>query len=396
MPEGLVPTLARLVAEPSVSDRPVDGVAALLAERAEAAGMRVELRQTAPGKVNVIASAGPEGTDGLLLSGHMDVVPVTDQRWTSDPFRLTARGDLLVGRGACDMKGFLAAAAVAVDALPLRRLQRELVLLWTHDEEVGCAGSAALVQQLQAEARAGHARPLPRAAVIGEPTDLRPCRLHPGHSSFAVVCRGRSAHSSRPALGLNAISLTMRAAAVIEAFAVDLAADRAHADLLETPFTLVNLGQIHGGTAINIVPERCELRVGVRPLPGVELAGLLAELERRLAPLRDAARADGGDIELQPLQEAAALLTRPDCAHLHEVSALARAAGRDPTPVGVPFATDGGNLARLGLEPVIFGPGRIDQAHRPDESIPLADLHLTVELLGRLAHQRCVDPPPLG
>jgi len=396
MPEGLVPTLARLVAEPSVSDRPVDGVAALLAERAEAAGMRVELRQTSPGKVNVLASAGPEGTDGLLLSGHMDVVPVTDQRWTSDPFRLAERDGLLVGRGACDMKGFLAAVSVAVHALPVRRLRSELVLLWTHDEEVGCAGSAALVNQLQAEARAGRARPLPRPAIIGEPTDLRPCRLHPGHSSFVILCQGRSAHSSRPALGLNAIGLAMRAAAVVEAFAADLAEVRAHADLLESPFTIINLGQIHGGTAINIVPERCELRVGVRPLPGVELSALLAELADRLGHLRASARASGGDIELQPLQEAAALLTRPDCAHLHEVGALARAAGRDPTPVGVPFATDGGNLARLGLEPVIFGPGRIDQAHRPDESIPLADLQLTVDLLGRLMHQRCVDPPPPG
>ena len=144
----MIDLLARLVSFPTISNRPLTELAALLAQRAEDAGMRVERFETEAGKCNVIASAGPRGTDGLVLSGHMDVVPVEGQDWSTDPFKLTESGGRLYGRGACDMKGFLAAVTDALPAIPLARLRRELVLIWTHDEEVGCLGSAALAGQL--------------------------------------------------------------------------------------------------------------------------------------------------------------------------------------------------------------------------------------------------------
>lgn len=388
MAEPVVDTLRRLVAWPTVSHRPLDALAGYLAERAEAAGMRVRHLESSPGKVNLVAMAGPEGEPGgLTLSGHMDVVPVDDQDWASDPFTLTERDDRLFGRGTCDMKGFLAATVEALDTLPLHRLRRPLALVWTHDEEVGCLGSARLAETLGDE---GHG--LPTATVIGEPTGFAVLRLHPGHTTVAIEARGRSAHSSRPGLGLSAIELVLDAATICRAWAGELSERTAHAELLPTPFTTVNLGRIDGGSAVNIVPERCRLELGIRPLPGVDTEALLAELSARLEPVRTRARRLGGRLDLVRLQQADPLLTSRQCAHLPLLQECARAAGQDGQPGGAPFATDGGNLARLGLEALVFGPGSIDEAHRPDESLSKADLVRTVPLLQRLVRARCLHP----
>jgi acetylornithine deacetylase len=375
--------LAELVAMPTVSDRPLTALAALLAERAEGAGMRVERFETSPGKVNVVASAGPPGTDGLILSGHMDVVPTEGQAWSSDPFRLTEVDGRLVGRGACDMKGFIAAAQGAIEGLDLSRLRRELVLMWTHDEEVGCFGSAALVDQL-----AG--RPLPRACLIGEPTDLHICRLHPGHATFRVRCSGRPAHSSRPQLGASAIKVATRALWALEALEAELATETAFHAELPTPYAVLNAAMIQGGSAVNIVPERCELRLGLRPLPGQSTASILARIQARLEEVQAEVSRWGGGVEVELVADTPSLLTHEGCALIGDLADMAR----DPRAGGVPFATDGGNLSRLGTEVIVFGPGSIDVAHRPDEYIRADELQAAVPMLERLIWRRCVEERP--
>jgi acetylornithine deacetylase len=386
VPEAVVDTLGRLVAWDSTSHRPLTDLAAFLAERAEGSGMRVEVFETNPGKVNVVASLGPPGTNGLLLSGHMDVVPVEGQAWSSDPFQLKEADGRLFGRGTCDMKGFIAATLCALDGLKGAQFQAPLVLIWTHDEEVGCRGSQALVERLEKEQPG---RAFPEAAIIGEPTNFEICTLHPGHATFEVLCQGRPAHSSRPQLGFSAISLAGAALAVLDQFAEELTQRRDFDGLLPTPWTVLNVGQIEGGTAVNIVPEHCKLRVGIRPLPGISFEDLLSALEERLLPLRRRAQAAGGDIRLNPLQNSRPLESPSCCAAAELLKPWGRTAGTK----GAPFATDGGNLARLGLAPVVFGPGSIDQAHRPDEYIEGKDLFRTVDLLGRLIHARCLQQP---
>ena len=169
-----VSLLERLIAYPTVSSRPVDAIVADLAHDAETLGGRVHVLETPPGKSNIVARFGPEGTDGLTISGHMDVVPTDGQDWSSDPFTLSRRDGRLYGRGSADMKGFLAATMAALSDLPLRDLRRELALVWTHDEEVGCIGSGALAEGWD------HRQPsLPTQTWIGEPTDARICRMHP-------------------------------------------------------------------------------------------------------------------------------------------------------------------------------------------------------------------------
>ena len=377
--------LARLVRFDSVSRNPLLDLGAWLAEQAESAGMRVETFRTAPGKVNVVASAGPADTgdgEGLALCGHMDVVPVDGQDWSSDPFVLTERGGALYGRGACDMKGFIAAAVAAVERLPLARLERELVLIWTHDEEVGGLGSAALSGQL-----AG--RRLPRATWIGEPTGFQMCRYHPGHLAVKIVCRGRAAHSSRPSLGLNAIQMAARVILRLEQLAEALQARTVDLPGLPTPYTVLNPGCIHGGAAVNIVPERAELMVGLRPPPGIASAWLLEALEDALAELDATYREQGGGITVEPEHELAALLTPADTA----LERLLRPHAAHPESGGAPFGTDGGNLTALGAAPLVFGPGSIDLAHRPDEHIPRHALQRAAEMIEAVARARCLQAP---
>ncbi len=370
---GVERTLAELVAFPTVSDRPVTGIAAYLAERAEALGMRVEkLDSAAPGKCNLVCSAGPQGTDGLVLSGHMDVVPVEGQPWTSDPFRLTRVGDRLVGRGSCDMKAFLAATMEGLARVDLRKLERELVLVWTHDEEVGCLGSRALVEQL-----AG--RPLPSLALIGEPTSFSMLRMHPGHAAARIVCTGRAAHSSKPDLGSNAIALAARVLAALETLAEDWRRDVRFAELLERPFVVMNVATIRGGSAINIVPDRCEIEVGFRPLPGMPPEDLYAQLAER------ACGVDPAHVTAELLRVTPAMLT-PEGTRLE---AILRPHAARAELGAASFATDGGNLERLGVRTLVFGPGSIDVAHKADEYVPVDELHKAVDVVAEVVARGC-------
>ncbi len=372
--DGVEGTLARLVAYPTVSDRPVTALAAYLAERAERAGFRVEVFEAEEaGKANVVCSAGPEGAPGgLVLSGHMDVVPVDGQPWTSDPFRVTRTADRLVGRGTADMKGFVAATCEALDRVDARALRSPLVLVWTHDEEVGCLGSRRLPDQLGG-------RPLPREALIGEPTSFRVLRMHPGHAAARVRCRGAAAHSSKPDLGRNAILLAARVVLAIDALAAEWSTERRFEGLLARPYPVVNVATVRGGSAINVVPDACEIEVGFRPLPGDDPVARFEALRARVEALAP------GDVEAALLRVTPAMLT-PEGTALYQ-ALLPYAAS--PEEGAASFATDGGNFERLGVRSLVFGPGSIDVAHRADEFIPVDELHRAVDVVERLVRARC-------
>ena len=179
-----VSILENLISYNSVSKEPIIPIASYLAERAEDLGFDVSLYETEPGKVNVIAHIGPKEPDGLALSGHMDVVPVENQQWSRDPFKLHREGDLLYGRGTCDMKGFIAVAYSVLQRMNPSKMRKGLSLVWTHDEEIGCVGAQSLCNTLREQQLA-----LPRSMVIGEPTSSNLCRMHGGHSARGACCR---------------------------------------------------------------------------------------------------------------------------------------------------------------------------------------------------------------
>lgn len=377
--DRVVGDLARLVAYDSVSSRPMRGLAAHVAERCEALGMRVEVLEDRgdPGKASVIATAGPETGDreGLVISGHLDVVPTEGQPWSSDPFVATERDGKLYGRGTADMKGFVACALNALARIDLRSLRRELSLVWTHDEEVGCLGSAQIAAKLLERRRV-----LPTACLIGEPTAFRIFRMHPGHVGVEVVLRGRAAHSSRPDLGSNAIVAASRAILAIEELGRELEAERGGPDEMDRPWVAVNVGNVAGGSAINIVPDRCRILIGYRHLPGMPEDEPFRRIREKIATLD---LPDGWDARI--LRVTPSLLTRAGTSLEDDL----RPHACGPGCGSATFATDGGNLAKLGLEPLIFGPGSIEVAHQADEHVAIEELVRAVDVIEGLVRRRC-------
>jgi acetylornithine deacetylase len=383
--ETVIDTLSRLVSFETVSSKECASLAAFLAERFEALGMRIEIFEDQPGKVNLVATAGPAGTDGLILSGHMDVVPVTDQAWDSDPFTLRRGNDKrLYGRGTTDMKGFLADVVQALPRIDLKQLKKELMLIFTHDEEVGCIGSAKIAQKFLRDDR-----PVPTSAVIGEPTDFKMLRMHNGHSAFRIITTGVDGHSSKPDLGANAIQIAARAIVELEEFAQELKKERRFEEELERPYVVINPGIIHGGNAVNIIPARCEVTVGFRPLPDQDAEEVFAQIKERLlsrvAPYAKSLQQGAGlDIILDRVSPA--MLTPKNT----PLEAVLRDLADDPKTAGCPFCTDAGNFQKIGVRSLIFGPGSIDQAHRPNEFIEEAQLIRGVEVVEKLVRRWCV------
>ncbi|MDX1587623.1 MAG: acetylornithine deacetylase [Oleiphilaceae bacterium] len=373
MLEALIacPSISSASAQWDQSNRPVIEQLALWLE---ALDFRVETLPVpgAPGKFNLIATLG-EGPGGLVLSGHTDTVPYDQTRWKSDPFRLTEKGDRWYGLGTCDMKGFFPLAIEAALSLQGRTLSEPLILLATADEESAMSGARALVE-------AG--RPRARYAVIGEPTELRPVRMHKGIMMERLVINGRSGHSSDPALGRNALEGMHAALGSLLAYRQELQ-QRHRNEAFRVAVPTLNPGHVHGGDNPNRICADCEMHFDLRPLPGMELDQLREAMAERIRPI---ALERELEWSLEPLfagvppfeQGADSTLVRL-CEKMtgHQAEAVA-------------FATEAPFLQQLGMETLVMGPGSIDQAHQPDEFIALSQLQPTIDVLTRLMAHCCL------
>jgi acetylornithine deacetylase len=272
-------TLARLIAFPTVSSEPTTEMAAYLADRLEDAGGRVRLTgDTGTGKVNLMTSFGPDAPHGgILLSGHMDVVPVDGQDWTRDPFVLSENDDLLYGRGTCDMKGFIAACVEFAESLKDRRLGQPLHLAFTHDEEVGCLGARALIPEM----RAGG--PVPDIVIVGEPTSMQVIEGHKGCHEYSMHLTGLAGHGSAPERGVNAVEYATLYAAHLLGLRDALAARAPAASPHDPPGTTLNIGRIAGGMAHNVIADRAEIDWEMRPVQPEDAEFVLAEMDRFVA-----------------------------------------------------------------------------------------------------------------
>jgi acetylornithine deacetylase len=324
-----------------------------------------------PGKLNLIATLG-EGSDGLVLAGHTDTVPYDAGRWNSDPFILSEADQRLYGLGTADMKGFFALAIEAVRELRARDLRRPLTILATADEESRMTGVNALVES---------GVYLGRHALIGEPTGLRPVRLHKGVLMETIRLTGRSAHSSDPSLGNSALEGMYRVLGAILRWREELQT-RYRNPLFQVAVPTLNLGHIHGGDNPNRICGECELQIDLRPLPGMDPEALRTELRRVL----DAELADSGlQLSLSPLVDWV-----PPMETLADAAIVRVAEQLTGQPAGaVAFATEGPFLNQMGLETVILGPGDIEQAHQPDEYLRLDRITPTIHLLQGLVQRFC-------
>src|SRR5579863_4279459 len=273
--------LERLVGFPTVSRDSNLPLIEYVRELLSACGSACRLYMDQEGrKANLYASIGPAELPGILLSGHTDVVPVDGQNWSSAPFELRERGARLYGRGAADMKGFLACALRAARRAAGLPLRMPLQLAFSYDEEVGCLGVRSLIEDM------AHWTHRPRFCIVGEPTLLRPATGHKGKTALRAVCRGRPAHSANPGQGINAIHMACELIGRIRERQRSIERSGRHDAGYEVPYTTLHVGVIHGGTVLNIVPGRCELEFEFRNVPDDDPAALVAAL-------RDDARSVG-------------------------------------------------------------------------------------------------------
>jgi acetylornithine deacetylase len=349
--------LVRLVAYPSVAGTDNGELIAEIAERLTGAGAAVRIHPgTRAGAQLLHAVLGPESAPGgLLLAAHGDVVDVEGQCWTSDPFALRKHDGRLYGRGATDMKGFVAATLAAVAGADASSLRAPLHVAISHDEELGCLGVPPLLDALAA-AQIGTA-PL-AGVVVGEPTGLRVIDRHKGKLAFEITVRGRAAHSATPALGVNAVTGAAHLIVALEQLERDLAA-RTTDDAFSVPHATIGIGPIAGGVALNIVPDRCTLKVEARVLPGQPLD----EIAERIGAVAAGIDAVGVEVErvagyppLQPSADGGAFAAR-----------VAGVAGQD-LGGAVDFGTEAGLYQqRLEVPVVVCGPGSMAQGHIADE-----------------------------
>lgn len=378
----LLDMIAALIATPSISSANPDldqgnrGVVEALAGWLAPLGFACEI-QPIPGhphKANLIATLG-KGPGGLVLAGHTDTVPFDEGRWSHDPFTLTRADGRLYGLGTSDMKAFLALAVEAASSFSAVQLKQPLIVVATADEESSMSGAKALV-----EAR----RPQARYAVIGEPTGMRPVRMHKGILMEAIHLRGRSGHSSDPALGNSALEGMHRVLGELLRWRAELQAQNRNPQFA-VPYPILNLGHIHGGDNPNRICADCELHIDLRPLPGMDLQELRASMQQRLqAVIRDS----GLELSCRPLFDGTPAMETPAGSQI--VRATETLTGHQATAVA--FATEGPYFTDMGINTVVLGPGDIDQAHQPDEYLAEARIAPTLELLRSLIQRFCVAP----
>ena len=378
---NLIDRIRALIAAPSISsvnpdwDQGNNNVINLLASWLEDLGYQIDIQPIAdkPGKSNLIATLG-EGPNGLVLAGHTDTVPYDEGRWRNDPFTLTEADQRLYGLGTSDMKAFLAIAMEAALQFKAKDFSAPLILLATADEESSMAGAKALVESKKPQAR---------HAVIGEPTNLRPVRLHKGIMMESIRLIGHSGHSSDPALGNNALEGMHRVISELLDWRKQLQSQYNNS-LFAVPVPTLNLGHIHGGDNPNRICAECELHIDLRPLPGMDLEELRDMLKKRVT----SALIDSGlKVDIQPLFDGTpAMETDADSAIVKATEALT---GYNAEAVA--FGTEGPYLNSMGMNTVVLGPGDIAQAHQPDEYLALERIEPTVLLLNKLIRKFCCN-----
>lgn len=331
-------------------------------------------------KANLFASFGPARDGGIVLSGHTDVVPVDGQEWSSDPFAAEVRGDNLYGRGACDMKGFVACALSLVPEIAKARLARPIHLAFSYDEEVGCVGVRGLLDDLKS------ASIKPALAIIGEPTLMKVVGAHKAGAVLHTHCHGKEGHSSKPHLGANAVMMAGEFVTLLESIGESLRADTD--PRFDPPFTTVQANMIEGGSAVNILGRHALVTWEYRCLPDRDTAKIVETAVTR------------ADQEVLPKYKARApearLITELHASYPglvmdenSEAVALAREVSGANAVEAVSYGTEAGHFQRAGISAVICGPGSIDQAHKADEFVALSELDKCKTFLHRVIVKAC-------
>jgi len=339
-------------------------------------------------RANLYATIGPDDIGGVMLSGHTDVVPTTGQDWHSDPYSMQTGDESLVGRGACDMKGFIACVLAALPQFSASPLQTPIHLAFSYDEEIGCVGAKRLVESMSAfEVK-------PRIGLIGEPTDMAMVLGHKGKVSYRVTISGLSCHSAYISNGVNAVEYAAELIAFIRAMN-----QRVQQHTLDqsysVPHSTFHVGNINGGTALNIVPQQCQFEFEIRNLPQQDLDALAHEIRHYADDvlLTDMqARYPQSEIRFEEISQYPGLHTDPTStviAYTRSINPIDRIGDN------VSFGTEAGLFDDIGINCVVCGPGSIDQAHKPDEFVRREQMQYCDQMIENLVH-RCRETSEFG
>jgi len=372
--------LEELVAQRTSSDSGnleiIDYIESLLAP------LRAELIRTydeSGSKTNLLARLGPNHGAGVILSGHTDVVPVSGQEWSFDPWALTEDGDRLYGRGSCDMKGFLACMLSVVERMDVSTLSSPLYLAFSYDEEIGLRGVRPLIEDF-------NGRGLEAAlCVVGEPTEMQVAVGHKSILQGTCTVTGSEAHSSLEPHAANALYGAARVLTRLEEMEREREENGPFDPGYGVPHSTVHAATIRSGVALNIVPRTAEFGFEFRCIPGEDPRTLLEDVreftETQVVP-RLRRTAPEADVRFRVAMEGPGLDTASDSP---EARRAMRATGVEKAaPPRMPFATEAGLFQRAGIPTVLCGPGDIAQAHKPDEYVTLEQLARCEAFLTRL------------
>ena len=372
--------LEKIISLPSVSSTNLEldmgnkRVIDFLAESFESLGFSCEIITSGANinKCNLIATLG-SGPGGLVLAGHTDTVPFDEELWSSDPLRLLENEGKMYGLGITDMKGFFPIIMESIKPIVDHNFKEPLIVLATADEETSMQGARTIAEL---------GRPKARAAVIGEPTGLKPVKAHKGMMMDCIRLLGKSGHSSDPSLGNNALDAMHRVIEELINFRSELK-KKYTSELFSIPHPTLNLGSIHGGDNPNRICGQCELKFDVRLTPGMNVATVRAEIQERVervtAPL-------GIEYKMEKIFEGIPAF------FAEEHSALLKTAEKltGHTGISVAFGTEGPFLRDLGMDTIILGPGNIDQAHQPDAYMSMDMINPSIEIIRKLISQYCL------
>lgn len=317
---------------------------------------------------------------GLILSGHTDTVPVDGQIWNTDPFRAVQIDDKIYGRGACDMKGFIAVVLALLPEFRELALSQPLHFAFSYDEEVGCLGARVLIDDfLVAGIQA-------KACIVGEPTDMYPVVAHKGIQAFQCRVQGQSAHSSLTPQGCNAIEYAAKLITYLRDFADELAQQGPFDPHFDVPFTSLSTNMIQGGTAGNIIPAECEFNFEFRHLPNVQPhtiidriknytdTELLPQMRHQHINATIEINNKGAVPAFEATEDAGLIRIAYEIAEKSEVRKVA-------------YATEAGLFQAASIPTIICGPGNIEQAHRPNEFVTLLQLEQCATFLRKIVQK---------
>ncbi|HVY13826.1 MAG TPA: acetylornithine deacetylase [Rhodopila sp.] len=379
--QSTVDLLRRLVAFDTTSRNSNLALIGFVRDYLDGFGVAYRVSQNAAGdKANIHAMIGPRATGGLALSGHVDTVPVDGQSWSADPFTLRHQDGRLLARGACDMKGFVAACLAAVPDFQAMPLVRPLHLFISYDEEVGCNGAVRLIEDM---AESGLR---PSVCVVGEPSMMKPILAHKGKLNLRVTVKGRPGHSSEPAKGVNAVYAAARAIDWVRQESERLAAEGPFEEGFDPPYTTIHVGTVKGGSILNIIPEHAEFTMEWRLIPGDDPYAHLRRMQHWIAETIEPAMkavdpACGFSYTVELEMPGMYLPANHDLATIVKQVASSNSAGK------VAYGTEGGFYEEAGIATIICGPGDIAQAHQPDEWIAEEQLVLCDRFIRRMAER---------